>query len=73
MTMPRKLADLVDLHLHDLGHSAASFMINAGIDLYSVGRMIGHVSVASATRYSDLANDTLMAAAEAGAAKLDVN
>jgi hypothetical protein len=35
--------------------------------------MIGHVSVASTTRYSHLANDTLMAAAEAGAAKLDVN
>ena len=69
----RKLAGLSDLHLHDLRHSAASFMINAGIDLYTVGKMIGHVSVASTTRYSHLANDTLMAAAEAGAAKLDVN
>jgi integrase len=69
----RKLAGLDDLHLHDLRHSAASFMINAGIDLYTVGKMIGHVSVASTTRYSHLANDTLMAAAEAGAAKLDVN
>jgi len=69
----RKLAGLDDLHLHDLRHSAASFIINAGIDLYTVGKMIGHVSVASTTRYSHLANDTLMAAAEAGAAKLDVN
>jgi site-specific recombinase XerD len=69
----RKLAGLDDLHLHDLRHSAASFMINAGIDLYTVGKMIGHVSVNSTTRYSHLANDTLMAAAEAGAAKLDVN
>jgi integrase len=69
----RTLAGLDDLHLHDLRHSAASFMINAGIDLYTVGKMIGHVSVASTTRYSHLANDTLMAAAEAGAAKLDVN
>ena len=69
----QKLAGLSDLHLHDLRHSAASFMINAGIDLYTVGKMIGHVSVASTTRYSHLANDTLMAAAEAGAAKLDVN
>ena len=69
----RKLAGLDDLHLHDLRHSAASFMINAGIDLYTVGKMIGHVSVARTTRYSHLAHDTLMAAAEAGAAKLDVN
>ncbi|APG61990.1 hypothetical protein LPB140_03205 [Sphingorhabdus lutea] len=69
----RKLAGLEDLHIHDLRHSAASFMINAGIDLYTVGKMIGHVSINSTTRYSHLANDTLMAAAEAGAAKLDVN
>lgn len=31
------------------------------------------VPVVSTTRYSHLANDTLMAAAEAGATKLDVN
>jgi site-specific recombinase XerD len=69
----RKLAELDDLHLHDLRHSVVSFVINAGIYLYTVGRMIGHVSVASTNFYSHLANDMLMAAAEAGAAKLDVN
>ncbi len=33
----RREAGLGDLHIHDLRHSAASFMINAGIPLYSVG------------------------------------
>lgn len=32
----RDAAGLADFHLHDLRHSAASFMINAGIDLYTV-------------------------------------
>jgi hypothetical protein len=48
-------------------------MINAGIDLYTVGTMIGQAGLVSTARYSHLANDTLLAAAEAGAAKLDVN
>lgn len=71
----RKLADLEDVHLHDLRHSFASMALNsgAGIDLYTVGKILGHQSIASTERYSHLANDTLMAAAEAGAAKLDVD
>lgn len=38
-----------------------------------VGRMASHVSVANTIRYLHFANDMLMAAAEAGATKLDVN
>ena len=66
-------AGLDDLRLHDLRHSAASFMINAGIDLFAVGRVLGHADHKSTMRYSHLANDTLLAAVEAGAAKLDVS
>lgn len=61
-----------DLHLHDLRHSAASFMINAGIDLFAVGRILGHADHQSTMRYSHLANDTLRKAVEAGAAKMNV-
>ncbi len=68
----RDLAGLPDLRIHDLRHSAASFMINAGIDLYAVGKVLGHANHASTLRYSHLANDTLLAAVEAGAAKLNV-
>ena len=66
----RNEAVLPDLRIHDLRHSAASFMINAGIDLFAVGRVLGHADHKSTMRYSHLANDTLLAAVEAGARKM---
>lgn len=45
--------------LHDLRHSTASEMINAGVDLYTVGGVLGHKSPASTRRYSHLATQTL--------------
>lgn len=66
----RKNAGLRDVRIHDLRHSAASFMINAGIDLYAVGRILGHADHQSTMRYAHLANNTLLAAVEAGAAKM---
>ena len=66
----RRKARVHDLRIHDLRHSAASFMINAGVDLFAVGRILGHADHQSTMRYSHLANDTLLAAVEAGAAKL---
>jgi len=66
----REEAKLPDLRIHDLRHSAASFMINAGIDLFAVGKVLGHADHKSTMRYSHLANDTLLAAVEAGAKKM---
>jgi integrase len=68
----REQAGLPDLRIHDLRHSAASFMINSGVDLFAVGKVLGHASYQSTQRYSHLANDTLLAAVEAGAAKLNL-
>ncbi|MBW6524611.1 site-specific integrase [Sphingomonas sp. RHCKR47] len=65
----RDAAGLPDLRIHDLRHSAASFMVNSGVDLFAVGKVLGHANVASTARYSHLANDTLLAAVEAGAKK----
>lgn len=65
----RDAAGLPGLRIHDLRHSAASFMVNSGVDLFAVGKVLGHASVQSTQRYSHLANDTLLAAVEAGAAK----
>lgn len=64
-----KLAKLPGLRIHDLRHSAASFMVNSGVDLFAVGKVLGHASYQSTQRYAHLANDTLLAAVEAGAAK----
>jgi integrase len=65
----RQAAGLPGLRIHDLRHSAASFMVNSGVDLFAVGKVLGHASYQSTQRYSHLANDTLLAAVEAGAAK----
>ncbi|WP_160730737.1 site-specific integrase [Pontixanthobacter luteolus] len=64
----RKEAKVSGLRIHDLRHSAASFMANGGIDLFTIGRILGHADHQSTMRYSHLANDTLLAAVEAGAA-----
>lgn len=48
--------------LHDLRHSAASEMINAGVDLYTVGGVLGHKSAVSTQRYAHLATSKLAAA-----------
>lgn len=66
----RKLAGLPDVTLHTLRHSAASFMVNAGIDLFAVGKVLGHKNIGSTQRYSHLASNTLLAAVEAGAAQM---
>jgi integrase len=48
-----------DLHFHDLRHSAASEMINAGVPLYTVGAVLGHKAAASTKRYSHLDTSNL--------------
>ena len=47
------------LHLHDLRHTAASEMINAGVDLYTVGAVLGHKDPRSTKRYAHLRHETL--------------
>jgi integrase len=69
----RRDAGLGDLRIHDLRHSAASFMINAGIDLFAVGRVLAHADHKSTMRYSHIANETMLAAVEAGAAGQNVD
>lgn len=58
----RNLAGYGHLHFHDLRHSSASEMINAGIDLYTVGAVLGHKDARSTKRYAHLATDALSAA-----------
>lgn len=58
----RDLAGLHHLHFHDLRHSSASEMINAGIDLYTVGAVLGHKDARSTKRYAHLATGALSVA-----------
>lgn len=58
----RAACDMQHVHLHDLRHSAASEMINADVDLYTVGAVLGHKDPRSTQRYAHLRHDTLAAA-----------
>lgn len=69
----RKAAGLDGLHIHDLRHSSASMMAAAGVDLYTIGKVLGHADYKSTMRYSHLANDQLLEAVEAGSGKLQVD
>lgn len=69
----RKLAGLNDVHIHTLRHSYAAALASSGVNLQIIGKLLNHASVQSSARYGHLANDTLMAAAEVGAAKLNVD
>lgn len=69
----RDAADLPDLRIHDLRHSAASFLAAAGTDLLTIGKILGHADYRSTARYSHVSNTTLLNAVEAGASKLQVD
>lgn len=45
------------LHFHDIRHSTASEMVNAGVDLYTVGAVLGHKDPRSTARYAHLSTD----------------
>jgi integrase len=61
----RTKADLQDVRIHDLRHSYASFLVNAGRSLYEVQRLLGHTQIKTTQRYAHLSHDTLLDASNA--------
>lgn len=55
----RKAAGMPHLRFHDLRHTCASWLINAGVDLYTVGKILGHSGPATTARYAHLSHATL--------------
>ncbi len=47
-----KTARIEDLHFHDLRHTFATRMVQAGVDLYKVQRLLGHKSPVMTQRYA---------------------
>jgi len=52
-------AGLANLRIHDLRHSFASALVNHGIPIYDVQKLLGHQSVRTTERYSHLAPERL--------------
>jgi integrase len=63
----RKAAGMPELRMHDLRHSFASFLINSNHSLYVVQKLLGHTQIKTTARYSHLAPETLLNAADAAA------
>lgn len=61
----RKQAGMPELRMHDLRHSAASFLINSNHSLYVVQKLLGHTQIKTTARYSHLAPETMLNAADA--------
>jgi integrase len=59
----RKRAGLAEVRIHDLRHSFASFLVNAGRSLYEVQKILGHTQIKTTQRYAHLSQDTLLDAA----------
>jgi integrase len=56
----RKAAGMPELRMHDLRHSFASFLVNAGRSLYEVQSILGHSQLTTTQRYAHLSQATLL-------------
>ena len=59
----RDLAGLSDVRIHDCRHTFASHAVMSGLDLYTVGRLLGHADTASTERYAHLSDGHVREAA----------
>jgi integrase len=58
----RTQAGMADLRVHDLRHSFASFLVNAGRSIYEVKELLGHADIKTTSRYAHLSQESLKAA-----------
>ena len=59
-----KNAGIKSIRFHDLRHTAATKMVEAGVDLVTVSKILGHSSIMMTMRYAHLGEKTMRAAAE---------
>ena len=60
----RDAAKLEGLRLHDLRHTAASWMVAAGVDLVTVSKILGHASIQMTMRYAHPTPENMRRAVE---------
>jgi len=67
-----KAAGIGHLRLHDLRHSAASFLVQKGYSMPQIGKLLGHSSALTTERYAHLTDRSTEAAAETLANVVDL-
>lgn len=50
----RTAAGMEHVNFHDLRHSCASILLGLGVDLYTIGKILGHANVQTTQRYAHL-------------------
>ena len=68
-----KKVGLEEYHFHDLRHTAASHLVMAGVDLITVGDLLGHKNIQTTRRYSHLSPEFRKNTVEVLADKLDIS
>ena len=53
----KKRAGLLDIHMHDLRHTAASHLIMSGVDIRTLADILGHRTLQMVQRYTHLLHD----------------
>jgi len=66
-----KRADIPNFSFHSIRHSSASYMIQAGVSLYTVGTILNHKRTATTTIYAHLQTKQLKEALEILAQRLE--
>lgn len=61
----RNKAGVPDLRVHDLRHSFASALVNQGIPIYDIQKLLGHQDIKTTERYAHLAPERLRSSASA--------
>ncbi len=66
----RTRAGLKDVRLHDLRHTFASTLVNAGVPLHNIQLLLGHHNISVTQRYAHLSKDSLLSSANIAATLL---
>ena len=59
----RKKAGLPEVRIHDLRHTFASTLVNNGVSLYEVQKLLGHAHIRTTERYAHLKQERLQESA----------
>ncbi len=69
----RRKLGLSEVRLHDLRHTFASLLVNAGHSLYEVQKLLGHNDPRTTMRYAHLGQASLLAATQTVSTRLGVS